>query len=173
MSSATEISGITSLEAELSSIESLINNILQRQCMLQERLAALEVPCPIAALGTASSCFLLAVENSRKFTGNVALPLFEPIGDEDPLDLPLSNFFVPLSELADGSRLSPLPGPRNFSGYSKSSSRKHPCSLLPIPHQVLQLNPSPGAVFSPQAEHTSPPAVTGYQSWIYCSWCVS
>lgn len=57
-----------------------------------------------------------------------------------------SNFFVLafalLSELADDTQLSHLPGPQYFSGYSKSSSRKCPSSLLPIPHQVLQLNPS-------------------------------
>lgn len=49
MTFAAEISSITCIKAELSEIESLRNDLLWRQCTIQEQLAALESPCPVAA----------------------------------------------------------------------------------------------------------------------------
>lgn len=68
MAFATETSSVSCIKAELFEIESLKNDPLWRQCMIQEPRAALEPPCAVAA--TESEVNLTDFEEQEKTSRN-------------------------------------------------------------------------------------------------------
>ena len=148
-----ELSG---LRSELHSIESLLDDVLQRQSLLLSRLDQLqrgassngESPTP----GPSSGLPLPWVDVVRK-RRRISLPLFSPEDVDDPL--PTSNFFTPLSELAESTELAatrPLTATKQpiEVGPKRAKKRPNSPSSLPASHGKRRRCSSPHAAFNPE-----------------------
>ena len=95
---------LSCLKSELRSIETLLDDVLQRQSLLLARVEALQqdVPRSANAVHRTSDTPLPPWSSVAKKGRRVSLPLFSPgmdKCDDDPI--PLSNSFTPLEKLAE------------------------------------------------------------------------
>ncbi len=123
-------SELSSLRSDIHSIESLLNDVLQRHALLLSRLDSLQQITPYSDehLATAdvpgtSDQHTPSWATVVKKEGRISLPLFAPEEETDD-PIPLSNFFSPLTDLAQpAASCSPLP--EEHSVPPRPSKKKH------------------------------------------------
>lgn len=133
-------SELASLKSETHSIESLLDDVLQRQSLLLSRLDLLQLPTPRSTESPANSdtpgpstvhhsSWTSVVKKGRR----ISLPLFSP--DEDTDSVPVSNFFAPLEKLIElAATDTPTVPEQPVPVGSKAGRKRRQSPITPVSH---------------------------------------